>query len=266
MSLLPFRTPVVRPCNLPDEAVALARIHFMRGQYVAAFDMIEYAVRTFQNVSVPILVFAYDLYQKLPDQSRYGLYQSRLFDFSIQENDSVLDMGSGNVPFPLATHLADISTTDGSIGRAGEAFKHVNGKPVYECDIEHTPFHDKQFDFVYCSHVLEHAKDPAQACRELMRIARRGYIETPTRGKDTFLNTAVVSNHLQYVELVNDVLTFTPYKPWEQAGLEHNILLSMHCDPQTDREKAFSALLYLKARCNNTMLLWEDSFEFCVQS
>lgn len=56
-------------------------------------------------------------------------------------------------------------------------------------------FRDKEFDFVYCSHVLEHVRDPAKACAELMRIGKRGFIETPTRGKDLWLGTAAVSNH-----------------------------------------------------------------------
>ena len=38
----------------------------------------------------------------------------------------------------------------------------------------------------------------------------------------------------------------------------------MHVAPQTAREKAFSALIYLKADKINTMLLWEDSFEFKI--
>lgn len=31
-----------------------------------------------------------------------------------------------------------------------------------------------------CTHVLEHVDDPAQACRELIRVAKAGYIETPS--------------------------------------------------------------------------------------
>jgi ubiquinone/menaquinone biosynthesis C-methylase UbiE len=41
------------------------------------------------------------------------------------------------------------------------------------------PFAEKEFDFTYCSHVLEHVADPAAACREIMRISKRGYIECP---------------------------------------------------------------------------------------
>jgi hypothetical protein len=38
---------------------------------------------------------------------------------------------------------------------------------------------------VHCSQVLECVKDSLAACREIMRVGKRGYIETPTLGKDT---------------------------------------------------------------------------------
>ena len=57
------------------------------------------------------------------------------------------------------------------------------------------PFRDTTFDFVYCSQVLECVKNPLAACREIMRVGKRGYIETPTLGKDTlFTWSARTSN------------------------------------------------------------------------
>jgi SAM-dependent methyltransferase len=41
------------------------------------------------------------------------------------------------------------------------------------------PFRDKQFDFVVCSHVLEHVSDPKHFLDEISRVGRAGYIETP---------------------------------------------------------------------------------------
>ncbi|UCE39033.1 MAG: methyltransferase domain-containing protein, partial [Thermoplasmata archaeon] len=128
--------------------------------------------------------------------------------------------------------------------------------------IENLPFKDKEFDFVYCSHVLEHVVNPEKACNELMRVAKRGYIETPTPSKDLWLNNASVSRHRWAVENINGKLVFTEYSKEEIDGLQHNILRRITTDPQTSREKAFSALMHLKANVINTMLLWEDSFEF----
>jgi len=237
------------------------------GQPLDAFDVYEQIAEAYPEHSIEILAELYEVYQTLRDKDdRYSLYQARLFDFGVRPADKVLDVGSGNVPFPLATHLADLAPHDNHYGRAGVPFKHVQGKPVYICDIENMEyFGDKEFDFVYCSHVLEHVRNPEKACRELMRVGKRGYIETPTRGKDLWLNTATASNHLWSVEHLFSKLIFTEYLPEELEGLQCDLLMSMHLRPESKREKALTSLLYLKAHLVNTMLLWEGKFEYEVQ-
>jgi SAM-dependent methyltransferase len=100
-----------------------------------------------------------------------------LHNFNIQAGERVLDIGCGARPFLLATHLADVSLNDNS-GRFGMPIPAMN-RPFFECSVEEMPFEDKFFDFVYCAHVLEHVADPAKACREIMRVGKRGYIECP---------------------------------------------------------------------------------------
>jgi FkbM family methyltransferase len=244
-----------------------AKDFYKRGKLLDASDVYEQLAASYPEQSIEILAELYDLYQALPDtQERYALYQARLFDFGIQPSDKVLDVGSGNVPFPLATHLADLAPHDNHYGRAGVPFKYVQGKPVHICDIENMDcFHEKEFDFVYCSHVLEHVRNPEKACRELTRIGKRGYVETPTRGKDLWLSTAKVSNHLWSVECRCSKLVFTEYLPQELEGLQCDLLMSMHLRPESKREKALTSLLYLKAHLVNTMLLWEGQFDCKVQ-
>ncbi len=45
---------------------------------------------------------------------------------------------------------------------------------------EKLPFADKSFDFVYCRHVLEDMFNPFLLCQEMERVAKAGYIETPS--------------------------------------------------------------------------------------
>jgi len=236
-----------------------------QGRHGEALQVLSVALSEFPHFSLEIMIAAYNIAQAMPDKSRYAQYQSRYFDFGIKPGDKVLDMGSGHIPFPLATHLAAIALEDHSVGRAGVPFKHVDGKPVYECSVEKTPFGDKEFDFVYCSHVLEHVKNPEAACRELMRIGKRGYIECPSRGKDTFFAIASLSNHLWAVECVNGVLGFTEYTDTDKLGVETPILLDMNCAPQSMREKCVAALDLLRADRLNVMLMLEDSFPFEVR-
>jgi ubiquinone/menaquinone biosynthesis C-methylase UbiE len=254
--------------SAPTLSGALEQINhaLARGDVRAAVDLIEATCDQAPHVSTKLLAQAYDLLQQLPDkESRYSLYQSRFYNFPVRAGDKVLDIGSGHLPFPMATHLADFATEDGDYGRAGAPFKHVQGKPVYNCSVEEMPFEDGAFDFAYCSHVLEHVSDPIKACKELMRVAKRGYLETPTRAKDLFLNTAKVSNHRWMVEWFNDRLVFSEYTHDQIEGLRNDILMSMHCAPQSEREKAFAALVLIKADQVNTMLMWEGGFDVEVR-
>jgi len=42
------------------------------------------------------------------------------------------------------------------------------------------PFEDKELDFCWASHVLEHMPNPVEFINEMIRISQRGYIEVPT--------------------------------------------------------------------------------------
>lgn len=240
---------------------------FYDGQYLEACDLYESMYVRFPEQAIEVLAEFYDLIQTLPKGvSRYELYQSRFFDFQLKPGDRVLDVGSGNDPFPLATHLADIALEDNAYGRAGVPLRRAGTKPIFECDLEDMRgFREKEFDFVYCSHVLEHVRNPAKACAELMRIGKRGFIETPTRGKDLWLGTAAVSNHRWAVEHVRNCLIFSEYESHEIDGLQCDLLLRMHVAPESRREKALTALMYLRADLVNTMLVWENAFAFEVR-
>ena len=65
------------------------------------------------------------------------------------------------------------------------------------------PFKDKEFDFVVCSHVIEHVKDVALFIKELERISLKGYIELPTILEDNlvFENR---KDHLWHMEFDDD--------------------------------------------------------------
>ncbi|HID11473.1 MAG TPA: class I SAM-dependent methyltransferase [Candidatus Latescibacteria bacterium] len=89
----------------------------------------------------------------------------------------VLDIGSGHNPHPRADVLLDKDMAP-SPERGG--FPSLRGsRPFVLGDAQHLPFKDKSFDLVLACQVAEHVEDPVLFCRELVRVAHRGYIECP---------------------------------------------------------------------------------------
>jgi SAM-dependent methyltransferase len=254
-----------RPYRLEDVAdydAALAAAHRLwdAAEHLRAVDVFEQILLAHPRKCVPLLSRLYDLYQVMPGhENRYDLYQKRHYDFGIRPGDRVLDVGSGNVPLPFATHQAEFAIADDRFGRAGQPMRRLGGVTLVQASVERLPFADKSFDFVYCSHILEHVRDPIAACAELSRVGRRGYVESPTRAKDLWMDQAASSNHLWFLSLAADgrTLVFDQYTPDALTGLACDVLMKMHCDPRSDREKAFSALVYLRHEQVNTSLLWD---------
>jgi hypothetical protein len=95
---------------------------------------------------------------------------------NIAPNDLVLEIGSGHNPKVRADVLCDkylLNDTE----RGGSI---VTDRPFVVGDAEALPFSDGAFDYVICTHVLEHAQDVKRFIGELERVARAGYIETPS--------------------------------------------------------------------------------------
>lgn len=106
---------------------------------------------------------------------------------TLPDDALVLDVGGWAVPFPRADWMLDLAPyeTRGEWGydgdRAQERFTAATWVQRDICDREPWPFADKQFDFAICSHTLEDVRDPVWVCSELVRVAKAGYIEVPSR-------------------------------------------------------------------------------------
>lgn len=105
-------------------------------------------------------------------RSRLDLIRS----WELADTDVVLEVGSGQNPSPRADVLCERYVADGT--ERHDALPLVD-RPFVVGDIDRLPFRDRAFDFVVCTHVLEHVADPVRAVAELMRVAPRGYVETP---------------------------------------------------------------------------------------
>ena len=92
----------------------------------------------------------------------------------------VLEIGGAANPFPRANVVCDI-TFASSAQRNGAPAVIREDVTYVESPAEKLPFDDGTFDFVYCTQVLEHVRDPERACREISRVAPRGFVEVPSR-------------------------------------------------------------------------------------
>ncbi len=148
------------------------------------------------------------------DEHRYA-YQRQAIRHSFRPGERVLDIGSGGDPFPYATILAD---------RYLQPTQHRTatfvrgGQPVVICDVSALPFRSQVFDYIVCSHVLEHVDDPVQACQELQRAGRAGFIETPTLMKDALFSWAK-GMHAWHVFAIGDRLVFFEYDDRTVEGM-----------------------------------------------
>ena len=101
-------------------------------------------------------------------------------------DDVVLDIGGWGRPFTRADWVMDLMPyeTRGLYGRDGsepERFTRDTWIRRDVCGREPYPFRDDEVDFAVCSHTLEDVRDPIRVCDEMVRVAKAGYIEVPSR-------------------------------------------------------------------------------------
>jgi hypothetical protein len=94
----------------------------------------------------------------------------------------VLEVGPGGTPHPRSDVLLEKHFTSEreALGQRGYEPELRTEKMRILYGGGRLPFKDKAFDYVICSHVLEHVRDIEYCVSEIQRIAPRGYFEFPT--------------------------------------------------------------------------------------
>lgn len=111
----------------------------------------------------------------------------------IGDNDVVLDVGGWARSFNRANYVLDSGPyeTRGELYRKNMKLEPQGGEKEFFsaqtwfsrdiCDHTPWPLADKSIDFCICSHTLEDIRDPLWVCSEMIRVAKAGYIEVPSR-------------------------------------------------------------------------------------
>lgn len=192
-----------------------------------------------------------------PEETERFLYQERYVRFDLRPGDRVVDIGSGGDPFPHASVLVE---------RFPDPSRHRTvglnraGKPMVKADIHALPFADKSFEFVYCSHVLEHVDDPIRACGEIIRVGRRGYVETPSPCKDALFAWAK-DMHRWHLAAIGSRLCFFEYTPRQLEGIRssawRDLIYSKWYHPLQE-------VLFENQDLFNVMFPWRGAFSVYV--
>ena len=158
----------------------------------------------------------------------------------IGPDDVVLDIGGWARCFNRANYVMDGGPyeTHGTwyweqyrLGPQGGDVEHFNADRWIRRDICHHdpfPFEDKSIDFCICSHTLEDIRDPSWVCREINRVAKRGYIEIPspvfefTRDREPS-DPVGLSHHRWIVDVRDDFIAFFPKHHYIHGDPRHSL-------------------------------------------
>ena len=157
-------------------------------------------------------------------------FWQRRIHIPVRATDLVLDIGSGDKPHWRADVLLDWFPDEASAAqRSGYAKARVS-RPLFHGDASRMPFADGAFDYVICSHLLEHVTYPAAVILEMMRVGRAGYIEVPEAASAKIVD---FPTHLWWCRLTDGTLDFEPKHAasfdaeisgyLHRSGLEHDI-------------------------------------------
>ena len=145
-------------------------------------------------------------------------FYRRRIEIPVDSTGLVLDVGSGDRPHWRADVLVDRHPGEDMAGqRSGGRTARVT-RPLFDADAAAMPFTDGVFDFVVCSHVLEHVVDPGAVIDEMCRVGRAGYIEVPDVA---MAKISDFPSHLWWCRMDGDTLVFTAKRqPFFDADID----------------------------------------------
>lgn len=135
---------------------------------------------------------------------------------SIGVNDLVLEIGPGGTPHPRSDVFLEkrFSSSQEALGQRGYASELKTDKEIIFYDGKTFPIKDKQFDYIICSHVLEHVDDIDFFLSEVVRVGKKGYLEYPTIYYDYLYN---FPEHITFLKKRGNVLLWMPKS---ESGLD----------------------------------------------
>lgn len=160
---------------------------------------------------------------------------------AILETDKILEIGPGSTPFYRSDVFLELRFDDErkAISQRGEIVESFEtDKPVFYYDGHEFPFMDKEFDYIVCSHVIEHVPNVEQFINECIRVGRKGYFEYPTIYFEFIYDIKVHLNILKYNSNLNCLFfkskselmieSFLPVQQFLSEGMKKGYLSDLY--------------------------------------
>ena len=174
--------------------------------------------------------------------------------FAFPNHWKVAEIGCGDKPdnwHPRANLLMDILPEE-KIPKEGLEKHGAEYVSTSITDMSKIP--DKSIDFLFCNHLLEHIDDIGKALSELVRVAKRGYIECPTKFAETMFGWP--DGHVWVIESDGECLIIERNKVLQPFGnYFHNLL---------EHEEKFQGYYWKNQRLFFNGLFWKDKISIKV--
>jgi SAM-dependent methyltransferase len=150
---------------------------------------------------------------RLSELDRFKFGKQKYYEVKNGKTDGsmlCLDIACGAKPFPKANVLCDLHVEpvpDRSMKQLVTC-----GKPFVRCSCYELPFKTQAFDFVTSYYLIEHIDDPWTLVKELKRVSKHGYIQSPSwfnellYGEKVHNWTVKKSNNQLYVKPIKKAL------------------------------------------------------------
>lgn len=191
------------------------------------------------------------------------MYYSNLI--KIGRTDKVLEIGPGGSPFWRSDVVADKFDNNDVVvpGTFGANRQKTNGKPFYKIVDNKLPFQNNAFDYIICSHVLEHVnEDELQSLLdEIFRVAPKAYIEFPAPLYDIIFNYKA---HVNFLTIEDNSIICLPKKHCNISKYQKyfQVLFNSHGISHSKKNKKFFTVgkEFLRESYSLTILKNEEEF------
>ncbi len=177
---------------------------------------------------------------------------SRKLRLDIPKDALVLEVGSGGSPHFRSDVLCEKYASGEGTARVGEL---KIDRPFVFGDAESLPFVDNAFDYVVCFHMLEHLDKPEKCLEELMRVARAGYIETPSEMTEKIQGWTC---HKWFVRLEDGRLILTQK---EEPVFDSVLHIAFHSLAH-QRDRAYLKFIMKNRKLFTMAHEWKDTIEY----